>query len=134
MSAESIGAGWQFPLGYSPSGGFDLARGVRRLEQSMRLVLTTYPGERLMRPEFGSRLRDYVFAAVSLDTATELSGEVRRALTRWEPRVEITDVVTRPDPDEPGLLHIDIGYRPAGGGDERNLVFPFYTVPDGEVP
>ncbi|WP_410586166.1 GPW/gp25 family protein [Amycolatopsis sp. lyj-23] len=132
MSTDPIGVGWAFPLGYTPSGGFDLARGVRKLEQSMRLILTTYPGERPMRPEFGSRLRDYVFAAVSLDTATELSAEVRRALTRWEPRAEITEVVTLPDPEEPSLLHIEIGYRLVGTGDERNLVFPFYTVPGGE--
>ncbi|WP_329056191.1 GPW/gp25 family protein [Amycolatopsis sp. NBC_01488] len=133
MSTETIGAGWGFPLGYTPSGGFDLARGPRKLEQSMRLILTTYPGERLMRPDFGSRLRDYVFATVSLDTATELSGEVRRALTRWEPRAEITDVVTLPDPDEPSLLYIDIRYRLVDTGDERSLVFPFYTVPDSEA-
>lgn len=128
--ADVIGAGWRFPLGYDPSGGFDLSTGIRRLEQSMRLILTTYPGERLMRPDFGSRLRDYVFAPASLDTATGLSAEVYRALTEWEPRAEITDVVTAPDSDDPSTLFIDISYRVLDSDEERTLVFPFYTVPD----
>jgi phage baseplate assembly protein W len=132
VSTDLIGTGWHFPLGYTPTGGFDLTEGTRKLEQSMRLILTTYPGERRMRPEFGSRLRDYVFATVSLDTATELSAEVRRALTRWEPRVRITDVVTLPDRDDPSLLRIQISYTVRASGDGQNLVFPFYTVPDGE--
>ncbi len=131
MITDLIGAGWQFPLGYTPSGGFDMASGTPKLEQSMRLILTTYPGERQMRPEFGSRLRDFVFAPASLDVAMDLAAEVRRSLTRWEPRVVITDVVAAPHPDDPSLLYIDIGYTVRSTGDERNLVFPFHTVPDG---
>jgi hypothetical protein len=130
MSTDVIGSGWHYPLGYTPSGGVDLATGTRRLEQSMRLILATYPGERAMRPDFGSRLRDYVFAPLSLDTTTALSAEVRRALVRWEPRVTIDDVVTLPDADDPTLLHIDIGYTVTATGDARSLVFPFPT--DGE--
>lgn len=132
MTTDLIGAGWQFPLGFTPSGSFALAAGTNRLVQAMRLVLTTYPGERPMRPEFGSRLRDFVFRPTSLDTTTELAAEVRRALTRWEPRVHVDDVDVRPDPDEPGLLHIDISYVVRATNDERNLVFPFYSIPDGE--
>jgi phage baseplate assembly protein W len=130
MSTDVIGSGWHYPLGFTAGGGVDLASGHRKLEQSMRLILTTYPGERRMLPDFGSRLRDYVFAPLSLDTATELSSEVRRALERWEPRVTITDVVTLPDPDDPTLLYVDIGYTVEETGDRRSLVFPFHI--DGE--
>ncbi|MFG1648163.1 GPW/gp25 family protein [Amycolatopsis sp. NPDC049252] len=130
MSIDVIGSGWRYPLGFTAGGGVDLAHGNRRLEQSMRLILTTYPGERRMLPEFGSRLRDYVFAPLSLDTATELSAEVRRALERWEPRVTITDVVTLPDADDPTLLSVDIAYTVEETGDRHRLVFPFHL--DGE--
>jgi phage baseplate assembly protein W len=133
MPTDFIGAGWQFPLGLSPSGTFAMASGTRKLEQAMRLILTTYPGERPMRPEFGSRLRDFVFEPASLDTATRVAAEVRDALTRWEPRAEITAVTAVPDPDEPGLLHIHIAYVVRSTNHENNLVFPFYTLPDGEV-
>lgn len=132
MPADLIGAGWQFPLGFTPSGSVDLASGTQRLEQAMRLILTTYPGERPMRPAFGSYLRDHVFEPVTLDNATRLAAEVRRALVRWEPRVEINDVVVHPAAERPGLLLIDISYAVRGTNDARNLVFPFYQIPEGE--
>jgi phage baseplate assembly protein W len=78
-------------VGVSHRGGGDrriaLVRGDTELVQAMRLILSTYPGERPMRPDFGCRLRDYVFRAATLDTIAELTAEVRRALLRWEPRV-----------------------------------------------
>jgi phage baseplate assembly protein W len=109
-----------------------MVRGHTELGQAMRLILSTYPGERPMRPEFGSRLRDYVFRAATPDTIAELTDEVRRALLRWEPRVDIEQVTAAPDHDDPSQLYIDIWYRPKGTNDRRNLVFPFYTIPDDE--
>ena len=127
---EFIGAGWAFPLRFDATGGIALVRRERELEEAMRLVLSTYPGERPMRPDFGSRLRDFVFRGANGDTMAEVSLEVRNALLRWEPRVDIENVVVTPDPADRGLLYIDIQYRPKSTNDRRNLVFPFYTIPD----
>lgn len=131
MAVDFIGAGWRYPLETDPQGGFALAGGVAKIEQAMRLVLTTYPGERPMRPEFGSRLRDHVFGPASVDSAAAVSHEVRRALTRWEPRVDVTAVHTYPA-GEGTLFHIDIHYTVKATNDERNLVFPFYLIPEDE--
>ncbi|WP_158893760.1 GPW/gp25 family protein [Amycolatopsis anabasis] len=130
MGPDFTGAGWAFPLGVSPQGGIALARREAELEQAMRLILATYPGERPMRPEFGCRLRDYVFRPSTVETAAELSHEVRHALLRWEPRVDIESVQVSPAPDEDCVLYIDIQYRPKDANDRRNLVFPFYTIPE----
>jgi hypothetical protein len=130
VSSDFIGAGWGFPTGVGPNGGIALVRGDTELVQAMRLILATYPGERPMRPEFGSRLRDFVFRAATLDTIAELTGEVRRALLRWEPRVTVENVVVTAAPEDPSLLYIEIQYRPKDTNDHRNLVFPFYTIPD----
>jgi phage baseplate assembly protein W len=127
---EFIGAGWGFPLRIGPTGGIALVKGNRELEEAMRLVLSTYPGERPMRPEFGSRLRDYVFAGANDETAGALEIEVRTALRRWEPRADVNSVDVKISPDEPGLMFIDIQYTPKSTNDPRNLVFPFYTIPD----
>jgi phage baseplate assembly protein W len=127
---EFIGVGWGFPLRISPTGGIGMVRGNRELEEAMRLVLSTYPGERPMRPEFGSRLRDYVFAGANDETASALQIEVRSALQRWEPRADVNSVDVQISPDEPGLMFIDIQYTPKLTNDARNLVFPFYTIPD----
>lgn len=130
MSYDFVGAGWAFPLAVDARGGIALARRDQELEQAMRLILATYPGERPMRPGFGSRARDYVFRSATIDTAAELAHEVQTALLRWEPRVEIDYVNVTIDEDEHNKFYIDISYRVKGTNDKRNLVFPFYTIPD----
>jgi uncharacterized protein len=130
MTQDFIGAGWAFPLGVGPQGGIALVRREVELEQAMRLILSTYPGERPMRPEFGSRIRDYVFRPINVETVAELSQEVRNALLRWEPRVDIEGVYVIPDPQDDGAVYIDIQYLVKDTNDRRNLVFPFYTIPD----
>ncbi|BCB88714.1 GPW/gp25 family protein [Phytohabitans suffuscus] len=130
MAADFVGAGWAFPLGVNGHGSIALARGAHELEQAMRLILSTYPGERPMRPDFGCRLRDYVFAGISTDTAALVADAVRTALLRWEPRVDVRAVDVRVGDREQGLLTIDIQYTVKETNDHRNLVFPFYTIPD----
>jgi len=127
---DFIGAGWAFPLRINPTGGIALVRRERELEEAMRLILMTYPGERPMRPDFGCRVRDYLFRVATDATAAELSFEVRQSLLRWEPRVDIDAVIVTADPDDPSLMYIDVQYTPKGTNDRRNLVFPFYTIPD----
>ncbi len=130
MTQDFVGAGWAFPLGVDSRGGIALARREHELEQAMRLILATYPGERPMRPDFGSRLRDFVFRSATVDTAAELSFEVQQALLRWEPRVDVKAVDVTVDPWERNRLYIDISYAVKDTNDFRNLVFPFYTIPD----
>jgi uncharacterized protein len=130
VANDFIGTGWAFPTGVSATGGIALVRGDTELVQAMRLILSTYPGERPMRPDFGCRLRDFVFRATTLDTIAELTGEVRRSLLRWEPRVTIENVRVTTQEDDPSVLHVEIQYRPKDTNDRRNLVFPFYTIPD----
>jgi Bacteriophage baseplate protein W len=127
---DFIGAGWAFPAGVDTRGGVALVRGDTELVQAMRLILSTSPGERPMRPHFGSRLRDFVFRAADDATRAELAQEVRTALLRWEPRVDVHAVEVKPDADERGVLFIDIAYTAKGTNDRRNLVFPFYTIPE----
>lgn len=130
MTYNFVGAGWAFPLGVNARGGIALARRDEELEQAMRLILATYPGERPMRPEFGSRIRDYVFSSASVETAALLANEVENALLRWEPRVDVEAVNVTVDPEERNRLYIDIAYTVKTTNDRRNLVFPFYTIPD----
>ena len=130
MSQDFVGAGWAFPLAVDTTGGIALARREQELEQAMRLILATYPGERPTRPDFGSRVRDFVFRSATIETAAELSDEVHKALLRWEPRVVVESVDVTVDSAERNRLYIDVNYIVKGTNDRRNLVFPFYTIPD----
>jgi uncharacterized protein len=129
MGEAFIGSGWAFPLRTDATGSVALVSGEREIEESMHLILATAPGERPMRPDFGCGIHDYVFDPVNATTAGIIADEVLRALVRWEPRVDIDDVMVTPDPSDPSALHIDVRYAVRGTYDPRNLVFPFYTIP-----
>jgi phage baseplate assembly protein W len=129
VGAEFIGAGWAFPLRTDPTGSIALVSNEREIEESIRLILATAPGERPMRPEFGCAVHDYVFAPADAGTAGDIAYAVRVALDRWEPRITLNDVVVRFDAVENGTLYIDIEYSVRGTNDPRNLVFPFYVIP-----
>jgi len=128
--SELIGRGWAFPVAADDTGAIELVSGVSDIERSMYLILATTPGERPMRPEFGCRLREFVFAPADATTAGLIAYEVRVALERWEPRVRLEEVVVTADPDDASTLWIDVRYTILSTYDRRNLVFPFYVIPD----
>jgi phage baseplate assembly protein W len=115
--ASFIGRGFSWPLEIDHTGSLRLTRGAEDLDRSIRVVLLTAPGERLMRPQFGCRIWDL------------LSEAVRDALAQWEPRVEVEAVEPVQDGEEPGLVRIQITYRVRATNDRRNLVYPFYVIP-----
>ncbi|MDA3642857.1 GPW/gp25 family protein [Saccharopolyspora indica] len=129
MSDRFIGRGWGFPLRVDATGGIGMVEREQEIEEAIRLVLGTAPGERPMRPEFGCGIHDYVFAPSDGATAGRIAHEVRSALHRWEPRIEVSDVVIAFDGVEEGVLYIDVHYTLRATNDPRNLVFPFYTIP-----
>jgi phage baseplate assembly protein W len=132
MGSEFVGAGWSFPLRTDPTGRVALVKGRQEIEESIRLILMTAPGERPMRPEFGCAVHDYVFAPADAGTAGDIAYAVRIALNRWEPRVDVDDVAVRFDAVDRGVLYIEISYSLRGENDPRNLVFPFYVIPPHE--
>ncbi len=141
-SIDFVGAGWSYPLGTDATGGVALVNSDRELEQAIRLILGTARGERPMRPEFGCRIHDHVFNTVTSATAGQIVYDVRQALERWEPRIEVLDIdvsfeAMQPDVGQSGAgsaLYVDISYQVRGLNDPRNLVFPFYVIPSREEP
>ena len=132
MSDEFIGRGWAFPLRTDATGGIALVSREKEIEEAIRLILGTAPGERPMRPEFGCRINEYVFASADGGTANAIAAEVKHALRRWEPRIDVSDVSVTFDPRETTTLYIDIRYAIRRTNDRRNLVFPFYVIPGGD--
>ncbi len=130
MSEEFIGSGWAFPLRTDATGSIALVSREREIEEAIRLILATAYGERPMRPEFGCGLNEFVFAPADATTAGRIAYEVRRSLERWEPRIEVSDVQVEIAPGDGSVLYIDISYAIRGTNDPRNLVFPFYVIPE----
>jgi len=129
MAEQFIGAGWAFPLRIDATGAIALVTREREIRESIGLILGTTPGERAMRPEFGCAIADQVFAGADATTAGRIAYEVRRALDRWEPRVDVVEVGISFDGGDSGTIYIDVRYAIRGTNDPRNLVFPFYLIP-----
>jgi len=128
---DLIGSGWAFPAELTPGGSVRLVTGAEEIDGSLRMILTTAPGERVMRPDFGCAMWEQVFAPVNSNTLGLIEQNVREALTRWEPRITLDSVEAIPE-DGGSVVRIEIGYRVLATNDYRNLVFPFYVIPHEE--
>ena len=131
--SDILGAGLAFPFGVDRRGGVALARHGDDVEQAIAIILRTAPGERPMRPEFGCGVHDYVFDVINATTLGHMEDEIRRALERWEPRIDVLDIGFDLGRNGDGALLISIEYRLRATNDVRNLVHPFYVVPAEET-
>lgn len=123
---DFLGVGWSFPPDVDETGQVKMARYEESIRQSIWMILSTSPGERLMRPTFGSNLQDLVFRVNNAGLAGAAASAVREALTVWEPRIDVLDVNAFADQANPNLLHIEINYQVRATNSRFNLVYPFY--------
>jgi uncharacterized protein len=128
-AADFIGRGISFPMRVDQSGSLAMTSGTDDIDASMRVVLLTAPGERVMRPFFGCRVWDLLFEPINANTLGLMADAVREAIGRWEPRVDLEDVDLDVDPAQPGRVLINLTYRVRATNDRRNLVYPFYVIP-----
>jgi uncharacterized protein len=126
VAASFLGAGWAFPIKPQADGRLAFASGEEKIRQSIWLVLSTAPGERVMRPEFGCGVHDLVFEANTPLLHGLLKTRVRAALTRWEPRIDVLDVEIEAPPERRNYLGIRITYRVRANNAFFNLVYPFF--------
>jgi hypothetical protein len=126
---DFIGRGWAFPVSVGPGGGIRLCSGIEEIEAAIRMIVSTAPGERVMRPEFGCAIWEYVFAPVESNTLGGMEHATLDALKRWEPRIDIESVRAVPRAGDSACVEIDITYVVKATNDRRNLVYPFYTIP-----
>ena len=134
MSVDSIdpakaflGVGWSFPV-TPDAAGHDVAQAEYEedIRQSIRIILETSPGERVMRPDFGSGLRSMLFEPVNYTTLALVKQRVEQALVFWEPRIDVREVTVTVNGAAPNRLDIDIGYQVRATNTFYNLVYPFY--------
>ena len=130
--SEILGSGLAFPLQVDARGALSLAAGEDDIEQAIELILSTAPGEREMRPEFGCAVHDLVFDTIDAAMIGKMETAIRNALDRWEPRIDVMgldfDLTSMGD----GQLVITIEYRVRATNHQRNLVYPFYVIPEEE--
>ncbi|HZE70853.1 MAG TPA: GPW/gp25 family protein [Pyrinomonadaceae bacterium] len=128
-----LGVGLSFPPCLKADGQISTVAFEEDIDQAIRIILRTNPGERVMRPDFGAGLNAFVFEPISVSTMHLVKTRVQEALIDWEPRIDVQEVKVRNDRSDPSRLMIDITYRVRATNTVRNLVFPFY-LQEGTAP
>jgi phage baseplate assembly protein W len=100
-----------YGLQVATSGRIDMVDADASVRQAVLLLLTTRPGERVMMPTYGCDLYQLIFAPNDATTAGLAIHYVRRALERWEPRIDILELDASQSPFDPARLDIRLGYR-----------------------
>jgi len=131
---DVLGSGWAFPPTVDARGRIALARQERDVEEAIYMILLTPVGQRVMRPEFGCRIHDLIFAPNDATTIGLATYYVEDALGMWEPRIIVREVNVAPDPENNTRLLVHIRYEIKATHDERSLVFPFYRIPGEPNP
>ena len=130
---DLIGSGLSFPLQADQRGVLALAHGVTDIEQAIRLILGTAPGERPMRPEFGCAVHDFIFDNIDAELVGHVESAIHTALARWEPRIEVISLAFDWGESDSGALQITITYKVLATSRLYNLVYPFYVIPAEET-
>ena len=124
-----LGIGWSYPIAQDAAGqDVAAAEYEEDIRQSIRVILETAPGERVMRPDFGSGLQAMVFEPLNFTTMALVKQRVEQALINWEPRIDLGEVKVAAEANARNRLNIEIGYRVRSTNTFYNLVYPFYLL------
>ena len=126
MPQEFLGVGWKFPVKVNSTGGLSYSQYEKDIEESIYIILGTAKGERVMRPDFGCGIHDFVFAPADEFTIQSIQYRVEEALRDWEPRIDLLNVDVSSSETERNRLIINIEYRIRSTNTFYNLVYPFY--------
>lgn len=125
-----LGTGWAFPPSFERFGG-GLAAGVvsgeADIRESLRILLSTAPGERVMQPEYGCGLRRMVFGHLDESAITAIKDVVAVAVLRHEVRVVLDEVKVETDELAEGVLRLRLDYRVRSTNSRANMVYPYHV-------
>lgn len=121
-----LGIGWAFPPQVAADGTLAQAAYEHDIREAIWIILGTNPGERVMRPDFGAGLSQFVFEPVNTTTLALIKKRVEESLVDWEPRIDVMGVIVTSEPPERAKVLINLTYRVRSTNTVHNLVYPFY--------
>ncbi len=124
-----LGTGWSFPPAFNKKGAVNTVTAEDDIQESLHILLSTAPGERVMQPTYGCGLRSHIFEEMTESTVTVISDLVTRAILFFESRVSVESVTIDFESDDDflqGLVKINILYTVRATNNRHNMVYPFY--------
>jgi phage baseplate assembly protein W len=129
-----LGIGWKFPPAFDKkTGSIILVSEEDDIKESLFILLSTKPGERIMLPEYGCDLHKMVFEAVDSTMITSIKSMIQRSILFFEPRINLNEIHIRPDKEKDGLLLIDVHYTIKKTNKRSNMVYPYYIIEGNDV-
>lgn len=130
-----LGRGWSFPPSFTSGGGdLEMVSGNEDIKQSLRILLGTEPGERVMQEEFGCSLPALLWKELDQGLINTIERYIGDAVLQYEPRIKLDRLDVRPSEQEPGLLFIGVYYTVRATNARYNMVFPFYVTEGTLLP
>lgn len=126
QNRKFLGTGWKFPICVNARGGLSFSQHEQDIEEAIWIILSTSKSERVMEPNFGCGIHDYVFAPSNPGTWGSIAYEVQKSLAEYEPRIDVENVRVETMPDNENLVLVYVDYRVRYNNTRRNLVYPFY--------
>lgn len=124
-----LGRGWSFPPTFdAAAGAVSMVREEEDIRQSLHILLSTIPGERVMRPAYGCDLHSHVFDRISGSTVAEIERLIADAILFFEPRIDLEEIRINTDDALEGVLYIGLDYRIRKTNARSNIVYPFYQL------
>lgn len=127
MSKDFLGRGWKFPIEVdSLTGRIRAVEYEDDIAEAIKIIVLTTKGERIMRPDFGSGIEQFIFESNDATTLQLIQNEVFEAIIKWEPRVHEVEVEVVSDQYQQNQLNIHIQYTVRTTNNLYNLVYPYY--------
>lgn len=129
-----LGTGWSFPPAFDNlSGVVHTSSDQQDIEESLRILLSTRLGERIMEPGYGCNLEDLLFSPLDLTLKTYVRDQIETAILYHEPRIDPLKIDFSDSDDLEGKLLIQIEYMIRATNSRKNMVFPFYKGEGSEI-
>lgn len=126
LSYNFLGRGWSFPPAFIRGGGVEMLEGEDDIQSSLKILLSTRVGERVMQLEYGCNTDAMMFESITTGFQTFMQNQVKNAILLFEPRVDLISVDLLAQNAVDGLVLISIEYVVRTTNSRSNLVFPFY--------
>ena len=121
-----LGIGWCFPVSFDKKEGVSMSYGDGDIRESLKVLLSTIPGERIFRPEYGCNIRQWTFSRMNLSEKTRIANTIEMAILEGEPRIILESVDVNIKDEREGILWISIDYLVSQTNSRSNMVYPFY--------
>jgi hypothetical protein len=131
-----LGVGWSFPPEFHPHAdalGVKMVTEEDDIAESLGILISTSPGERLMQPSYGCGLHAMVFETINQSTITRLKDLIERAVLFFEPRITLESIDIDTEDVLEGVLKIRLNYRVRKTNSRSNIVYPFYYLEGSQV-